>query len=298
MGFSLPTLRYIAREHKHHPLPCPVLTLGRQCVYATFDEVISMLTQEGITTHPLPKDFSHQTNIRDWKNTAYKNNISDTAFFYLLTGQASQSLDISDYEDAEYIWDLNKPISKDWQGKFGTIIDSGTLEHLFDVRQSMANIVHLLQPHGRIIHISPANNYMEHGFYQFSPTFFYDYYGSNAFSNLRCFIAEQPVAKLERGKWNFWQWSEKRPYLRLTSRHMLAIYFSAQKTPASGANTIPQQGDFLKNADKGKTNVRKLPAWQENIYTKTPRWIIVAGKRILGIDKTVKPWGLRYRGKL
>src|SRR5258708_4443808 len=132
MGLALPSLRYILRQHKRQLFTGPVLTLGRQCVYGTYTEVKHLFQQEKVPFHPLPKNMARTTNIPAWKNTTYGNNISDVAFFYMLTGQPAFGLDSSDYEGAEYIWDLNNPIHKAWHNQFPTIVDSGTLEHLFN----------------------------------------------------------------------------------------------------------------------------------------------------------------------
>ena len=40
----------------------------------------------------------------------------------------------------------------------------------------------MLKPGGRIVHLSPAANYLDHGFYSFSPTFFADYYHANHYA--------------------------------------------------------------------------------------------------------------------
>lgn len=298
MGLSLPSLRYIICEHKRKPFEGPIITLGRQCVYGTYQEVLDLFRQEKIKPHELPTGMSLTTNIPLWQNTARAQNTSDVVFFRLLTGKPVFALDSSAYEGAEYIWDLNKPISHEWYGKFGTVIDSGTLEHLFDVKQAMWNINNLVTKEGRIIHMSPANNYMEHGFYQFSPTFFYDYYGTNGFVDLHCNIAEQLITHIDHGKWNFWKWNTKRPYVRVASSHMLALYFSAQKTLTSTSEKIPQQGQFLTVGDAGKTQGSTIPAWQQTLAEILPPWLIVTLKRIMGTDLTVKPWGLKYRGKL
>ena len=39
----------------------------------------------------------------------------------------------------------------------------------------------MLKKGGRILHILPSTNEVDHGFYMFSPTLFFDYYGENGF---------------------------------------------------------------------------------------------------------------------
>ena len=61
------------------------------------------------------------------------------------------------------------------------IIDGGTMEHIFHIPNVLNNIYRMLRVGGRIIHISPSSNYVDHGFYSFSPTLFYDFYQTNKF---------------------------------------------------------------------------------------------------------------------
>ena len=43
MGLALPNLRHLTRIHKKYPFGEKVLILGRQYVFATFDEVVNLL---------------------------------------------------------------------------------------------------------------------------------------------------------------------------------------------------------------------------------------------------------------
>jgi hypothetical protein len=103
---------------------------------------------------------------------------------------AVHSFDNSDYENATYMHDFNEPLPENHHGKYDTVIDAGSLEHIYDVRTAVENFEKMLRPGGRIIHINPANNFCGHGFYQFSPEFFYSTYSSDSgFANTEVYIA-------------------------------------------------------------------------------------------------------------
>ena len=85
-------------------------------------------------------------------------------------------LDVNNYENANIIQDLNKDIPTNLEGKFDTIIDGGSLEHVFDVKTALNNLKKMCKINGIIIHISPTNNFCGHGFYQFSPNLFHSIY--------------------------------------------------------------------------------------------------------------------------
>lgn len=55
------------------------------------------------------------------------------------------------------------------------MLDHGTLEHCFNVGTAALNLAGAVAMGGIIIHALPMNNY-NHGFYNFSPTWFHDLY--------------------------------------------------------------------------------------------------------------------------
>jgi hypothetical protein len=121
---------------------------------------------------------------------------------------------ISEYRDcdingsAEILLDLNKSIPEHLTGAFGTVLNGGTLEHVFDIRQAMENLHHLLRPNGSFIHMVPVTWY-EHGFINFNPVLFHTVAEANDYTTLTegfYFLtggllgeAEQPCVVITRG---------------------------------------------------------------------------------------------------
>lgn len=87
-------------------------------------------------------------------------------------------LDINTVRGGEIICDLNEPIPEELQGRFDCVLDGGTMEHCFNVGQVIKNFVSLAKIDGYIIHSNPLSAF-NHGFYNFNPTFYYDYYVDN-----------------------------------------------------------------------------------------------------------------------
>jgi hypothetical protein len=83
------------------------------------------------------------------------------------------SLDASDYEDATELHDMNFALPAAHRNRYDTIIDAGSLEHVFDVKTALANVMTMPVSGGRVLLILPANNQLGHGFYQFSPEVFF-----------------------------------------------------------------------------------------------------------------------------
>lgn len=299
MGCPLPVLRFLAREHRHAPFMGPVLTLGRQCVYATLDDVRDMLRAEGIEPRALPQGMSHGTNIPSWRHGPEARFTSDHAFFAALAGIETQALDNSDYEAAEIVWDLNQPAPAELERRFGLIFDGGTLEHVFDTRVALQNLCRMVKPGGRIIHTNPASNYLAHGFYQFSPTLYYDFYGANGFRDLRCFIAEQPPWTTTGRHWRLWEWDPRRPYSHVRSNRLLMVFFCAERGADSTFDKLPQQGEYLTAGNAGRTGAAEPePGSMRRLAAKLPPRLLIALRRLRGRDLNSEPWGLKYLGRL
>jgi len=63
----------------------------------------------------------------------------------------------------------------EFTGRYDLVYDGGTMEHCFNVGQVMRNILALAKVSGRIVHVNPLN-YFNHGFFNFNPTFYHDFY--------------------------------------------------------------------------------------------------------------------------
>lgn len=77
--------------------------------------------------------------------------------------------------------DFSQPLAPELSEKAGVVIDIGTCEHIFNLPQVFTNIVHLLRPGGLVVHLAPLSWY-NHGFVNFNPIFFKEFYEHNQFS--------------------------------------------------------------------------------------------------------------------
>jgi hypothetical protein len=86
---------------------------------------------------------------------------------------------------------MNRPITETLKGKFSVVIDAGTLEHVFNYPVAIKNCMEMLQAGGHFISITPANNFMGHGFYQFSPELFFSVFKlNNGFEIVKLLVCE------------------------------------------------------------------------------------------------------------
>lgn len=304
MGLSKPALRFLARTAGRTPFRGSWLTLGRQCVYATFPQFTRICREEGLTPRELPADSGPQTNIPSWQNTPLAGNASDQAVLRALGAAEVLALDYADFEGAELTHDLNQPVPEAWRDRFDGILDSGTLEHVFALPAALANLARLLRVGGRVIHISPCNNFANHGFYQFSPTLLADFYEANAFAGVEVYVAEEMGVDYQSSSWDLFQIDPRRQPVLMTSRRRLLVVVSAEKTAASTADRVPLQSYYRQlfaaaaaapePPAPASPAARVLALARRCLPTSVKTWL----RRGLLRPAHRRPWGARYLGRL
>jgi hypothetical protein len=107
------------------------------------------------------------------------------------------SIDASDYEGASIIANFNKPLRSELRDKFTCFVDFGSIEHIFNIPQAIANISELLIGGGTVLIKTQANGYAGHGFYQISPELFYSAFSeANGFDDTVVFLVDlQDIAR-------------------------------------------------------------------------------------------------------
>ncbi len=149
------------------------LMLGRQDTAFTYADLIDSCAVMGFELNP---ELLCGLSSRKRYSTADSYEV-----FRWIGFDHVSAMDISGYEGADILHDLNEPVGRELYDRFDVIFDGGTLEHLFDIKTALSNISVMAKKGCRIIHSVPAANWCDHGFYSFSPTMFLDYYTANHF---------------------------------------------------------------------------------------------------------------------
>src|ERR1051325_11525676 len=132
MGLLRGAIKLIAETVRDSKVAGRVLIIGKQDVWGTEKDVIRWLRDCGLTPAPCKPLISLKPEFRRL------NFIQDISLFQLMGFSEVLTLDYSDYEGAEIIFDLNRPIPDDLLvklGRFDLIVESGNLEHIFNVPQ-------------------------------------------------------------------------------------------------------------------------------------------------------------------
>jgi hypothetical protein len=249
-------------DHCGRSLHGRCLTLGRQDILMTIDQFWGVLHSRGVIQITGPgqitvgphqgraheKALSTDTLLSSRPDLRAKGFISDTFFFEFLGFDDFKSLDASAYEGADYIFDLNSTGIREVIGEgVDLVLDAGTMEHIFKVDQVLANIFDSLNIDGWIVHQSPTSNYVNHGYYQFSPCFFAEYYSANRFDNILVELVREGRPQTDDA------WMMARYHGEGTGTvhpgslddRQYCTFVRAQKTVASTCGVVPQQGVYL-----------------------------------------------------
>jgi hypothetical protein len=164
MGF--PYLAYqLLKKHKHL-IAGDSISANKKCLM--FGRAKMSLSKEQVTEVVEIDNISAEL-LQGWAEPFLK----DYGYGWI------ESLDYSAFEGARYIWNLNNPLIqptgniKEILSTIDLVLDYGTSEHLFNPGMSLWNASALLNNGGCLNAVLPLHGFTDHGFYQFSPSFFY-----------------------------------------------------------------------------------------------------------------------------
>lgn len=125
------------------------------------------------------------------------------------------------------------------------VFDLGTSEHVFNTANLLAHMGRILKPGGLVLHHTPANNQLNHGFYQFSPTLYFDYYAVNGYEHEFCLL--NTFDRPEEPRQQFSPLSGEDAWREIALGPQQAMnLFCARKTAASTVGRAPIQAVYAR----------------------------------------------------
>jgi len=205
-------------------------TLGRLILYVEKKDIQACLQK-------------YQNGAKKLEEVVFADDYTEP-LFEILGAKNLQTIDFSSYENASIIHDLNTPIPKNLHNSFSCVLDSGTLEHVFNFPVAIKSCMEAVKVGGHYIGITPVNNQMGHGFYQFSPELFYRIFSEeNGFKVIKMLIAVTNENEMV--------WYEVADPKHVSNRVMvvnnfpLSLMFIAEKVAQKELFiTTPQQSDY------------------------------------------------------
>lgn len=170
MGLGYTGMQAFALLTRFAPSLDRVVTIGRQHHYSVYADMMELSDQFGL-------------NLTAEKVGAALANSGFADELLKAFGCAEvQSLDVSDYEGASIIADLNEPISSELVEQYSLVIESGTFEHVFNQRTAFENIFKMIKPGGHLLFVTPCSGFCGHGFFQLSPELLFSLCAANDFA--------------------------------------------------------------------------------------------------------------------
>jgi hypothetical protein len=229
MGLELNTALFLKQAHAEGCSFAQTATLGHQTLF---------LRWEAVREHfpALAPDFGDR----------YADRFLCEAFGC----ERVTSFDASDFEGATVMHDMNLPIAARWHGRFDAVIEMGSLEHIFHFPTAIANLMQMTRVGGRLFIVTPANNYLGHGFYQFGPDLFHRLLcAANGFAIERMYAFEHRYLGPEIGRCGPWYAVRDpaevgaRPIV-LSADPMLLMIRARRTEARAGVVATPQQSDY------------------------------------------------------
>lgn len=251
MGMGRVAVEAIIREHQYKPITGDVLMIGRQTVYFTPDELLLLLSENGLPTTSLrPETIEIDRSTIDRRGGTTKDFITDRSLFRALS-QSTQSpppvvkaLDVSSYEGAEIIHDLNEPVPERLRSIADFVVDGSTLDNTFNAAQTLVNYCEMLRPGGRLLAVNAFSPH-DTPYAILPPQTFLDYFIVNGFVDCKVYILAYDQSRLNVLHLDLRTLErERRTMGRLVAPHHMATLVLAEKGPSSTTRKTPIQQDY------------------------------------------------------
>jgi hypothetical protein len=167
--------------------------LGDQVTYFTHEYAVRKLARAGYLANPGVRPESHHENPELVSVRTLLAMLGIDEYYDIdINGQAALTLDFS------------QDLPPELRSSAALVLDIGTIEHIFDAAHAFANVVTMVRPGGFAIHYSPVS-WFNHGFYNFNPLLFREFYESNGFHVIEHSLVFAPlngISRLVRQKLN------------------------------------------------------------------------------------------------
>lgn len=128
--------------------------------------------------------------------------LNDSVLFFKTFGfKEVHALDVSEYEHADIIFNLNDKLPEKLESKFDMLFDGGVIEHVFNITNAFLNICKMTKIGGYIISLNPVYNYLHNTYWNISPEMFLDFYSTNKYKILDCSLITFLTEDEEKRAW-------------------------------------------------------------------------------------------------
>jgi len=191
MAIDLNEIRWLAELIQKRPAPVRALSLGYPDLLVGPDVMVDLLGEETAVRLPVRADSDEVLRNHGVDLPGVYESI---ATFEAL-GATLEIADIQAHVGPERVIDLNLPLPPELVAAYDLVIDPGTLEHCFNVGQTIINIARMIAMDGFVYHANPCY-FINHGYHNLSPLFYADFYAVNGFE-----VQRQLLPHPDGGNW-------------------------------------------------------------------------------------------------
>ncbi len=224
-----------------------ILTLGVQDCYFSYEECVNFFKKNQYNYYQIDKSEILLTTGFNWaENSLYnhKNFIHQITLFRMLGFEKNNiySLDASNYEECTFEVDLNTSIDTSQYNQYDFILDFGTFEHIFSLKNAFENIIKTCKVGGYIIHHSPID-FINHGYYNFNAELFEDVYEINNLTrNESCYIISPNIDDKKRK--SYFYKINPNDFIFSMQPNYISFYYGIFMKTVDSSFKIPQQGYY------------------------------------------------------
>lgn len=136
-------------------------------------------------------------------------------------------LDQSDYEGADFVWDLGYQVPYEMFNRFDFIFNGGCLDNMFNPAQAMMNFTLMLKPGGRLVCMESASSFNS-AYLMYSPGWFCDYFEQNKYEDWKAYICSyRNTRELFYGPWKWFEYDQQKnrngPSPATRGNHVLVV---------------------------------------------------------------------------
>lgn len=173
MAINSIVLDMVMKVAEKLPRPRRMLCLGYPDMLVTEAQIAKLCGDEVARQVAWREDS--ETILRWHALQGQMSRVAESRSLFALLGIETDFVDITASRGFEIVVDLNREAPAELAGRYDIVYDGGTMEHCFNVGQVMRNIFAFARVGGFVVHVNPLN-YYNHGFFNFNPTFYHDWY--------------------------------------------------------------------------------------------------------------------------
>ncbi|MBF0270374.1 MAG: hypothetical protein HQL44_17475 [Alphaproteobacteria bacterium] len=165
-----------------------ILEFGEANWYNDIDSAVLLKDIDSfIQDEALKEELTGRFQSLDANGPTYLFDIARLFYDIIFQPAERQAIDLNGTPDAMRL-DLNEPI--DLGRQFDICINNGTAEHVFDIGNFFRTMHDCTAPGGIMFHEAPMTGWLDHGFYNFQPTFFFDLAAANDYQIIGLFVCD------------------------------------------------------------------------------------------------------------